>query len=342
MGIKTLKVSETFRVRVFEKFLPGCLIGKNIMYIRFWGVRGSVTTPLTNAELIIKIKTVLKMALKAGLTNDSQIPAFIRNLPKGLLMTAGGDTACVEIRAGGHLMILDAGTGIRPLGVNLMQKAMGSPIEAHILISHTHWDHICGIPFFLPGYNPGNNLLVYSTFSDMKDRLTYQQEYVYFPVPLGPAFKFIKIKEHGRFRIGNVEIETTPLNHPGKCCGYRITYGGKTVVYATDSEYKELSADALKPFTDFFHRADLLIYDAQYTMLENVEKEDWGHSNVFTGIDMAIEADVKRLVFTHHEPANDDWKLWGIMQKANEYININRPGKELKLYLAFEGARIRL
>ncbi len=299
-------------------------------------------TPLTNAELVIKIKTVLKMALKAGLTSDSQIPAFIRNLPKGLLMTAGGDSACVEIRTGDHLIILDAGSGIRQLGVNLMQKAMGNPIEAHILISHTHWDHICGIPFFIPGYNPQNNFFVYSTYSDMKDRLTRQQDSKYFPVSLGPAFKFITVEKQGEFRIGSVEIETTPLNHPGECFGYRIACGGKTVVYATDSEYKNLSADALKPFTDFFHKADLLIYDAQYTMLENVEKEDWGHSNVFTGIDIAIKAEVKKLTFIHHEPAYNDLKLWEIMQKADEYVKINRSEKKLQLYLAFEGAKIRL
>ena len=312
------------------------------MYIRFWGVRGSVPTPLTNAELVVKIKTVLKKALEAGLTNDSQIPAFIRNLPKGLLMTAGGDSVCVEIRTGDQLIILDAGTGIRRLGFNLMQKAMGNPIKAHILISHTHWDHICGIPFFIPGYNPRNNFLVYSTYSDMKDRLSCQQDSKHFPVSLGPAFEFIRIEERSAFRIGNVEIEAIPLNHPGKSFGYRIASGSKTVVYATDSEYKNLSAGALKPFTDFFRKADLLIYDAQYTMLENVEKEDWGHSNVFTGIDMAIEADVKKLAFIHHEPAYNDLELWEILQKANEYVKINQPEKKLQLYLAFEGARIRI
>ncbi|MCP4110561.1 MAG: MBL fold metallo-hydrolase [Desulfobacteraceae bacterium] len=312
------------------------------MYIRFWGVRGSVATPLTNAELVIKIKTVLKMALEAGLTSDSQIPSFISNLPKELLMTAGGDSACVEIRTGDQLIILDAGTGIRQLGLNLMQKAMGNPVEAHILISHTHWDHICGIPFFVPGYNPRNNLFIYSTYPDMKDRLDYQQYPRYFPVPLGHAFKFVTIEKQGVFRIGSVKIETSPLNHPGKCFGFRIASKGKTVVYATDSEYKNLSADALKPFTDFFHGADLLIYDAQYTMLENIEKENWGHSNVFTGIDMAIKAEVKKLAFIHHEPAYNDLKLWGMLQKAKEYAQINRAGKKLQLYLAFEGARIRL
>lgn len=132
------------------------------------------------------------------------------------------------------------------------------------------------------------------------------------------------------------------LNHPGSSYAYRITHNNKTIVYATDSEYKDLSVKALKPFTDFFHGADLLIYDAQFTFLESIEKEDWGHSNALIGVDMAILSSVKRLAFIHHDPTYDDKELWDMLEMANEYLNIHGPNTELQLYLAVEGLNITI
>ncbi len=312
------------------------------MNIHFWGVRGSLATPLTNATLLGKIETALQLGLKAGLKSDKQISEFVTNLPWTVQRTVGGDTACVEVKAGEELLILDAGTGIRPMGLNLMRSYKGNPIEAHILLTHTHWDHISGIPFFVPGYIPNNRIIIYGSHPDLEKRIKHQQDSDYFPVPLASAYEFVQLNGKSRFQIGEVEIETAPLNHPGGSYGYRIAYDNKTIVYATDSEYKDLSADALKPFTNFFRDADLLIFDAQYTMIENVEKEDWGHSNVFTGIDIALEANVKGIVFTHHEPTYDDGKLWGIMQEANEYLDIQSSNNDLKLLLAFEGLNIEI
>jgi len=307
------------------------------MYIRFWGVRGSIATPLTNAELEVKIETAVKLGIKEGITDDGQVPGFLESLPLHIRRTVGGDTACVEVQAGGKILILDAGTGLRRLGLDLIKRSGGNPIEAHILMTHTHWDHISGIPFFVPAFSSENNLTFYSPFPGLKERLARQQNAEYFPAPLSPAFRFVRLSEHKQFHIGDVKIEIFPLNHPGGSYSYRITYGNKTIVYATDSEYKELSANSLKPFADFFHGADMLIFDAQYTMLDNVEKEDWGHSNVFTGIDMAIEAKVKKLAFIHHEPGYNDEKLYKILLKAKEYVDINQPKVPLELLLAYEG-----
>jgi phosphoribosyl 1,2-cyclic phosphodiesterase len=312
------------------------------MYIRFWGVRGSIAAPLTNADFSSRIETAIKMSLKADLKNDHEIEAFVRNLPAHVGQLIGGDTACVEVRAGDRLLILDAGTGIRPLGLHLIRTSRGKPIEADILLTHTHWDHISGIPFFVPAYNPANILTIYGSSSELEDRLKGQQAPEYFPVPLVSTFKIVQLKDREQFQIGDVHIETFPLNHPGASYAYRITHKNKTVVYATDSEYKDVSSAGLKPFADFFYQADILIYDAQFTFLENIEKEDWGHSNMFYGIDIAIRSDVKKLVFTHHEPAYDDRKLWKAMQHANEYLKMCCPGKEIELYLASEGLTLTI
>lgn len=312
------------------------------MYIRFWGVRGSIASPMTNVALEAKIKKAVQLGLDAGLTSEWQIPEFIRNLPKHVRQTAGGDTACVEVRAGNQLLILDAGTGIRRLGMQLNRKSRGKTIEAHILLTHTHWDHISGIPFFVPGFNPNNKLIIYGPTPEVKERIQNQQKPEYFPVPLSPAFSFVQLKEQEEFRIGEVRVETLPLNHPGRSYAYRIMHNNKTVVYATDSEYKDLSITAIKPFTDFFSGADLLIYDAQFSFLENIEKEDWGHSNALIGVDIALLSKVKKLIFIHHDPTYDDKKLWDMLEMANEYLDIRQPDAELQLYLAVEGLNITI
>ena len=312
------------------------------MDIRFWGVRGSIASPMTNAAFAAKIEEAVRLAVRGGLTDESRIPDFVGSLPRHVRQVVGGDTSCVEIRAGDHILILDGGTGIRRLGLELLGASGGEIVEAHILLTHTHWDHISGIPFFVPGFNPNNRLTICAPFPDLEERITKQQAFEYFPVPLSPAFGFVRLKKDEPFRIGDVLVETVRLNHPGDSYGYRITHEGKSLVYATDSEYKDLSADGLRPFTDFFRDADLLIFDAQFTLVENIEKEDWGHSNFFCGIDMAIESDVKKLVFTHHDPAYDDRALWELFRKANEYLNIHETEKRLELCLATEGLRMSI
>lgn len=317
------------------------------MKIRFWGVRGSLATPLSNASLKEKITASLSLAVEAGLSEKKAVSGFYKTLPEHIRMTAGGNTTCVEIMAGDTCLIMDAGTGIRPLGIELMQRAGGNPVTAHILISHTHWDHICGLPFFIPAFVPTNCITVYGSHPDLEKRLRHQQAYEFFPVPLAPApaIRFVQLERQeglstAAFEIGPVAVKTIPLNHPGGCYGYRVTQGGKSVVFATDSEYKDPSTEALKPYVDFFKDADAVIFDAQYSMEENVEKEDWGHSNMFTGIDIALEAGVKKLLFTHHDPENRDRRLWDKLEQAKRYLAVQGAESGLQIELAVEGPYI--
>jgi len=315
------------------------------MKIRFWGVRGSLATPLSNASLEEKITAALELAVEAGLSKKEAVADFFESLPEHVRRTAGGNTTCLEIMAGDTCLIMDAGTGIRPLGLDLMRRAANNPIAAHIMISHTHWDHICGLPFFIPAFIPDSRITVYGSHPNLEDRLRHQQDYEFFPVPLAPAFKIIQLERSeglstAAFDIGPVSVKTIPLNHPGGCYGYRVAHGGKVVVFATDSEYKDPSSEALKPYVEFFKDADAVIFDAQYSMEENVEKEDWGHSNMFTGVDIALEAGVKRMFFTHHEPVNEDLRLWDNLDQAKRYLALQDPASDLQLELAVEGPSI--
>lgn len=316
-----------------------------VMEIRFWGVRGSIASPLTNQALEQKIQEALRISLLEKLDKASDIPVFVENLPWPVRCTAGGNTSCVHVETEKEDIILDAGTGLRLLGLDLMQKYSGKPRPVHILISHTHWDHISGIPFFAPAYIPGASVTFITPIKDAEQRIRKQQSFDFFPVSLdafGADIQFEIIEPETPYQLGDCEIVAKELNHPGSCYGFRIQNNKKTIVYATDSEYKNLTADAIKPFSDFFYKADLLIYDAQYTMVENIEKEDWGHSNVFIGIDLALEAQVKNIVFTHHDPTSSDAKLWEILKKSKEYLEIYGTRKSLGLYLAYEGLSISL
>jgi len=315
------------------------------MNLRFWGVRGSIATPLTNSDLTARIESALGRAIESGFGNISDVAEFVKDLPWYIRGTAGGDTSCVEARAGGELLVLDAGTGIRTLGLDLMHRQSPNSIKAHILLSHTHWDHICGFPFFAPAFVPGNKITLYSPHSMLESRFSRQQESEYFPVPLDAMaadIQFVQLEKHGRFNIGQVEIGTFPLNHPGGSYAYRISHNGKTMVYATDSEYKVMTQTAMQPYLSFLRGADILIFDAQYTMIESVEKENWGHSTAFVGIDIALETGISNLVFTHHEPTCDDRRLWEVFQKSQRYLELQRGNQQLTLHLAYEGFEMEL
>lgn len=314
------------------------------MDVIFWGARGSIATPIDNEALSGRIKNILEIAAKMGLNKETKIDEFIDSLPWYLANTVGGETSCIEIQAGDTIIILDAGTGIRPLGLDIMKRP-DRPKEYHIMISHTHWDHISGFPFFIPAFIPGNNVTFYGPHGMLEQRFRNQQKREYFPVQLdamGADINFVQLGKHSKFQINDVEIETFPLYHPGGCFAYRVTHGGKSVVYATDGEYKDMSVKKLQPYINFFRDADLLIYDAQYTMIESIEREDWGHSTAPIGINIALDAGVKTLVLTHHEPTHTDEMLWDMFVDAQSFLHTQIGSSKLNLVGAYQGLKVEL
>jgi phosphoribosyl 1,2-cyclic phosphodiesterase len=272
------------------------------MKIRFWGVRGSIPTP--------------------G-------PETIRY---------GGDTTCIEVRVGGELMILDAGSGIRRLGWHLLKEAAGDPIHAHLLITHTHWDHIQGFPFFTPAFIPTNSFQIYGCSNadkKLEEILAGQMEHEYFPVGLdemGAKMRYVEISE-GRFSIGDIQLEAMFMNHPGVALGYRIEHQGNILVFTGDLEPyqnplstveetyqiagEELSIEALgadafierleRKLAKFAEGADLLIFDTAYMYdVYKAQKEWWGHSYPEYAVEIAAKAGVKQLALTHHDPLDTD------------------------------------
>ena len=249
------------------------MVSSGNLSVRFWGVRGSIACP--------------------G-------PDTVRY---------GGNTACVEIRCGEHLLIMDGGTGLRELGTALLQNG---PIDADLFYTHTHFDHICGLPFFGPAYVGGNKIRLWAghLLPDhcLEDVLCGMMMAPLFPVPMSLLTPQVSFKDfrHGetlRPRPG-ITLRTGKLNHPNGATGYRVEYGGKSVAYITDTEHKAGGLDA--NVLALIAGADIFIYDSTYTEAEYPAHVDWGHSTWQEGVRLADAAKVKTFVVFHHDPSHDD------------------------------------
>jgi phosphoribosyl 1,2-cyclic phosphodiesterase len=296
--------------------------------IRFWGVRGSIPTP--------------------GLGT----------------IRYGGNTSCVEVRAEDEIIILDAGSGIRLLGQSLQHEFGSDPINLSLLISHTHWDHIQGLPFFLPAYGRQNELRVFGydgTRARLGEILAGQMETPFFPVSMSELPGKIEIEElkEMEFQIGKVEVRAKFLNHPGVCVGYRIFTSAGSVAYMPDNEPFEQLDEQLRnrgadntghkykspveeraDLVQFLQGTDALILDAQYTDEEYKSHIGWGHGSVSGVVSLAAAADAKRLILFHHDPNHDDALVDKIVEKAR--LQMAQIGKSIAVEAAQEGSEVIL
>lgn len=272
--------------------------------VRFWGVRGSIACP---GESTVRY---------------------------------GGNTSCVEMRVGGHLLIFDGGTGLRVLGQSLMSQI---PLEAHLFFTHSHWDHIQGFPFFTPAFVKGNCFNIYGAIapngSTIEQRLNDQMLHPNFPVPLqimGADLHFNDLVVGDSVQIGDVLVENALLNHPGEAVGYRVTWRGLTAAYVTDTEHfpDRVDENVLWLARD----ADVMIYDATYSneeyYSERSSKVGWGHSTWEEAVKVAQAANVKQLVIFHHDPLHNDEYMDRVKQDTASLF----PGS----VVAWEGLEINL
>ena len=287
--------------------------------LKFWGVRGSIPTP--------------------G-------PETIRY---------GGNTSCSELRHNGKLFILDAGSGLRVLGNELLKS--GIPVTASIFISHMHWDHIQGIPFFTPAFIPNNKFTFYGSEPAGKDLFTIiadQMDPTYFPIEMkemGSTMNFKSLFE-GKYKIEGIEVETIYVNHPGNALGYKFHLNNKTLVYISDNEpfpkidendksnQIMLGEDSNQKLINFISNVDVLVHDAQYTQDEYEKKVTWGHSPVEYTVDIAMKAGVKKLVLFHHDPLHNDDMIDHMLNLARNHAQNN--GSSMEILAASEGLTIEI
>ena len=296
--------------------------------IRLWGVRGSIPVPGKST------------------------------------VRYGGNTSCVEVRADGEIIILDAGSGIRLLGLALDKEFGPRSMKLTLLISHTHWDHIQGLPFFSPAYNQQNLIRVLGyegARAGLAKILASQMETPFFPVSLRQLPSHLAIEElkEMEFRVGPVEVRSKFANHPGICVGYRLATSSGSIAYFPDNEpYEELklllsSRDGIteeeardfataerRKMVDFLQDCDLAIMDTQYTEEEYTKHVGWGHSSVDSVVSLALDANVGKLVLFHHDPNHDDQMIDKMVEHARAFVASS--GKSLEVEAAREGAEILL
>ena len=254
--------------------------------VKFWGTRGSIACPS---------------------------PEYIKY---------GGNTSCLEVIADDRHIILDAGTGIRGLGKKFLAHDIR---EAHLLLTHTHWDHINGFPFFVPAYDPNRSIHIMAGHlnaeSDgIRGALSQQMDSPMFPVPLEAMranLRFEDFEAGDEFNlIAGVKVRTAPLIHPNRATGYRLEYNGKAFCYITDTEHAPGDPD--QRILGLIEGADMVIYDSTYTEEEFPSRIGWGHSTWNEGIRLCQAAKVKRLAIFHHEPDHDDAFMEGLEAEAKE------------------------
>lgn len=274
------------------------------MKIRFWGTRGSIPTP---GQRTVRY---------------------------------GGNTACVEVRdEQGTLLILDAGTGLRELGLNLSLNGSKAPLDIDLFLSHLHWDHIQGIPFFRPAFDPKNHLRIHAPvhLRPLKDLLGLGMDDPFFPVDLDalPAkIDMDEVASGGNKTVGSFRVTATRIYHPAPALAYRVEADGSSLVYATDTE--DPFSGAENPVVGLADGADVLIHDAQY--LDDDYKRGWGHSTIAAAVEVAVRAKVKRLVLYHHDPERSDDMLDKIGADAQRLARDR--GSSLEVLVAYEGMEL--
>lgn len=319
-----------------------------------WGSCGSLPSPTSSAAIRQKVRDAIWGARDLTFENLSEVDAYLDTLPHSTRGTYKANTSCVQIEAGTRDYIFcDAGTGLRDFALTLDKHS--APATYHIFISHLHWDHIQGFPFFSPAYQAGNRIIFHGFHKETEKAIRAQMDAPCFPVPFEAMQADIQfdIQDDGAcFDVEDVHVSTIKQQHPGDSWGFSFEQEDKRIIFSSDSEHGPEAREENYRFVDFFQQADILIFDGQYTFEEaNNEKRNWGHSDHITAIELAARAEVRQLIVFHHEPAYSDADIENIHQEALQYcnqynlkLNTKNPQNSdfpKRIELAFDGLEIK-
>lgn len=321
------------------------------MRIKIWGARGSLPYGIPGDVIRKKLKEAIKIAEGRKFESEQAIEKFIdEDLPFTVKNTYGSNTACVQVLDGDEYMICDAGSGMRDLASYLTGSgeifAPGAIKKFNVFISHLHWDHTMGFPFFIPAYIPDMEINFYGGHRQLKRAFMEQQEPIHFPVRLNEMAakkSFNVIKELEPQDIGGFKVTAFKQIHPGGSFGFKFEKDGKVFVYSTDAEHSLEAHKKDYEYVEFIKNADVLVFDAMYSHIEAMDsKLHWGHSSNLTGVELAERAGVKHLILFHTDFKFNDFELYKFMENTKKYLSIHSPNSNMKISTAYDGMVIEI
>ncbi len=318
--------------------------------VRFWGTRGSLPVAGRADAVQAKVARALVAARGRKFADEAEAAAFAaETLDFATYGAYGGATACIEIEGAAQaFFVCDMGSGLREFGIDAFRRcAAGHPKVFHIFLSHMHWDHIMGFPFFGPAFDPSCAIVVHTAHADAETALRRQQEEISFPVSFDALGADIRFQAHTPGEtavVDGVEVTLIGQHHSHESYGFRFAVGGRSIVYSTDSEHKLEDRASEAAFEAFFADADLVICDTMYSLGDTVSlKQDWGHASNVAAVDLCHGAAAKRLVLFHHEPTYSDEDIQRMHAESVRYEEIARAGRPaLDVTCAYDGLEIEL
>lgn len=318
--------------------------------VRFWGTRGGLPVGLSARQVRAKIVDALVTGRGQSFESHDAAARFVdRELSFAAAATYGGATSCVEIDCTNDaFFICDMGSGLRELGLDAMSRAQdGRRKKFNVFLSHLHFDHILGFPFFLPARHHDAEIVIHACHNDAEAALRRQQDEASFSVPFDAwesTIRFVTLEPGCQIDVDGVQVATIRQEHPHGSFGYRFNTGaGSSIVYSTDSEHKIDDILREADFVDFFQAADLVICDTMYSLAKsNTSKEGTGHSSNVVAIDLCHQAGARRLALFHHDPLDDDQDIEEMYEDSLRYEELTRVGTPLEVICAFDGLEVTL
>lgn len=322
--------------------------------MKYWGVRGSLPSSPSPADWNNHIEGLLRGFFNAGMRDVSQVSKYIDSLGTSHLGGYGAATTSVEVKSAKSRIIIDGGSGIRSLSEQIMSgKAGTSKGPFHIFMTHFHWDHVIGLPFFTPHFVPGVQIHYYAVQPELEKLIRRVFEKPYFPVPfesLASKIHFHVLEPRKTLEIDDMKITPYKLDHPDPCWGYRVECNNKVYAHCVDTEGTRVSREELGEDLPLYQGVDLMYFDAQYTFPELAEKANWGHSAAQVGLDIAFREGIKQVLFAHHDPGATIQQVQELKRQTLEYydwrLNTAKENDELlsavQWDFAYEGLTVKV